>query len=126
VDAAGATIVVTELPTLNVLADQHAACIGEIQRRNGGGPLNHALRSGQPMVTLDLTRLGPPDLAALAAESGIVTSVVVPLVAGERRLGGVQLLGSVGRAVGVEHVELIRPLVEAITARVADFSPLRN
>jgi hypothetical protein len=72
------------------------------------------------MCTPDLTRVGPPDLAAAAAERDLVTSVVMPLAARDRCLGGLQLLGDPGRQVGIEHVELLRPLVAALSARLVD------
>ncbi len=121
VDAAGVALVVTAFDGIDVLAsDPQAGWLGEVQRRAGAGPLSYALRSGRPMATPDLTRVGPPDLAAAAAECGITTSVVIPLTAGEGGLGALQLLGDAGHPVGDAHVELLRPLVAALTARLVD------
>jgi GAF domain-containing protein len=118
-NAAGAALVLTG--SVDVCAsDPQAAWLAELQRRSGAGPLGYALRSGRPMCTPDLTRVGPPDLAAAAAERELVTSVVMPLVARDRCLGGLQLLGDAGRQVGIEHVELLRPLVAALSARLVD------
>jgi GAF domain-containing protein len=118
-NAAGAALVLTG--SVDVCAsDPQAAWLAELQRRSGAGPLGYALRSGRPMCTPDLTRVGPPDLAAAAAERELVTSVVMPLVARDRSLGGLQLLGDAGRHVGTEHVELLRPLVAALSARLVD------
>ena len=64
--AAGAAVVLTG--AVDVCAsDPQAAWLAELQRRSGAGPLGYALRSGRPMCTPDLTRVGPPDLAAAAA-----------------------------------------------------------
>jgi GAF domain-containing protein len=121
VEAAGAVIILAGEAEAGVLAsDAQASWLGEVQRRAGAGPWAHALRSGRTMVTPDLTRVGPPDLAAAAAEGGLVSSVVVPLVLPDRALGGLQLLGDAARPVGAEHVELIRPLVATLTARLID------
>lgn len=118
-NAAGAAVVLTG--SVDVCAsDPQASWLAELQRRSGAGPLGYALRSGRPMCTPDLTRVGPPDLAAAAAERELVTSVVMPLVARDRSLGGLQLLGDAGRQVGTEHVELLRPLVAALSARLVD------
>ncbi len=124
--AADAVIVVTDPEGRYVQASSsNAAWIGELQRRSDNGPVHNAVRSGRPMITEDLTRVGPPELAAAAAECGFVTSVVVPLVLGEKCVGGLQLLGDATRPVGAEHVETLRPLVEAITARLVDALALR-
>lgn len=123
--AAGAAVVLTG--SVDVCAsDPQAAWLAELQRRSGAGPLGYALRSGKPMCTPDLTRVGPPDLAAAAAERELVTSVVMPLATRDRCLGGLQLLGDGGRQVGTEHVELLRPLVAALSARLVDVLALEE
>jgi GAF domain-containing protein len=119
VHAAGAVIILNG--SVEVFAsDSQAAWLGEIQRRAGAGPLGRALRSRRPMVTPDLTRVDPPDLAAAAAERGLLTSVVMPLTVGDRGLGGLQLLGDLRRRVGIEHIALVRPLAAALSARLLD------
>jgi hypothetical protein len=121
VGVAGVAILVSGPPEVDVIAsDPRVAWLGEIQRRAAVGPLDYALRSGRPMVTPDLTRVGPPGLAAAAAESGLFTSLVLPLVVEGRRLGALQLLGDAARPVGIRHVEILQPLVAALTARFAD------
>jgi transcriptional regulator with GAF, ATPase, and Fis domain len=127
-DAAGAAGAVVVLSgSVDVVAsDAQAAWLGELQRRAGAGPLGHALRSGRPMVTPDLTRVGPPDLAAAAAERGYVTSVVLPLMLGDRLLGSLQLLGDARRRVGMEHITLVRPLAAALSARLLDASTIEE
>jgi hypothetical protein len=52
--------------------------------------------------------------------------VVVPLMAGEKRLGGLQLLGDVDHPVGPEQVRAVRPLVEALSARLVDVLALKE
>ena len=86
IGASGVLFVLVALPDVDVVAsDARAGWLGELQHRSGAGPMFYALRSGKPMITPDLTRVGPPEVAAAAAETGLVTSVVVPLVVGERR-----------------------------------------
>ena len=48
---------------------------------------------GRPMLTADLTRIGPPALAAAAAECGLVSSLALPIEYDGERLGALQLLG---------------------------------
>jgi hypothetical protein len=127
VGATGTVFVLVAVPDVDVVAsDPRAGWLGELQQRSGAGPMYHALRSGRPMVTPDLTRVGPPEVAAAAAETGLVASVVVPLMAGEKRLGGLQLLGDVDHLVGAEQVDAVRPLVEAVSARLVDVLALEE
>ena len=121
VGVAGAVFVLVAVPDVDIVAsDSRAGWLGELQQRSRAGPVYHALRSGKPMITPDLTRVGPPEVAAAAAETGLVHSVVVPLMAGEKRLGGLQLLGDDDHPVGAEQVDVVRPLVEAVSARLFD------
>jgi GAF domain-containing protein len=126
---AGAVMLVTEPsdaePTV-VASDGKAGWIGEAQRRSGSGPLPGVTRSGRPLRTPDLTRLGPPELATAAAESGLTSSLVVPLVAGGERYGGLQLLGSAWQPVEPAHAEAVRPLLAALVARLVDVRALRR
>jgi hypothetical protein len=127
VDAAGAVIIVMGLREPEVVAsDPQADWLAQLQCRSRAGPLHHALRSGQPMITPDLTRVGPPELAAAAAECRLFTSVVVPLLQEKLRLGAVQLFGDVERLVGPEQVQTLRPLTEALSARLVDMLALKE
>jgi GAF domain-containing protein len=121
VGAAGAVFVLVAVPDVDIVAsDSRAGWLGELQQRSRAGPVYHALRSGKPMITPDLTRVGPPEVAAAAAETGLVHSVVVPLMAGDERLGGLQLLGDDDHPVGAGQVDAVGPLVEAVSARLSD------
>ena len=61
VSAADAVVVVTDPDGRYVQASSsNAAWLGELQRRSDIGPVHNALRSGRPMITEDLTRVGPP------------------------------------------------------------------
>jgi transcriptional regulator with GAF, ATPase, and Fis domain len=124
---AGAVIMVTE-PSEDepvvVASDAKAGWIGEAQRR--GGPLAGVIRSGRPMLTPDLTRLGPPELAAAAAESGLTSSMAIPLTEGDERFGGLQLLGAARRPVEVAHADAVRPLIDVLIARLVDVRALRR
>ena len=86
----------------------------------GAGPLPAVTRSGRPLHTPDLTRVGPPELAAAAAESGLTSSFVVPLVAGGEPYGGLQLLGSARAPVEPAQAEAVRPLLAVLVARLVD------
>jgi GAF domain len=125
---AGAVILATEPsedePAL-VASGGKAGWIGEAQRRARGGPLMAVLRSGRPMRTLDLTRSGPPALAAAAGKSGLVSSLVVPLEAKGTVYGAVQLLGVARRPVEPTQVDLVRMLLDVVVARLVDVRALR-
>src|SRR5918999_3534893 len=113
-----------EDPTV-VASDARAGWIGEAQRRSGVGPLPGVIRTGRPLHTPDLTRLGPPELAAAAAQSGWTSSMVVPLQAGRARFGGLQLLGSAGRPVHSRDGEAVQVVVDVLVARLVDVRALR-
>jgi GAF domain-containing protein len=113
-------------PTLVVATDAQARWIGEAQRRAGSGPLPGVIRSGRPLLTPDLTRIGPPEVAAAAAESGLTSSLVVPLAAADERYGGLQLLGNARRPVEAAQADVVRPLLEVLVARLVDVRALRG
>jgi hypothetical protein len=124
----GAVILVTEPSeeeaTL-VASGGKAEWIGDAQRRARSGPLFSVLRSARPMRTLDLTRSGPPPLAAAAAKSGLVSSLVVPLEANGTVYGALQLLGAARRPVEPKQVDLVRMLLDVVVARLVDVRALR-
>jgi GAF domain-containing protein len=113
-------------PALVVATDAKARWIGEAQRRAGSGPLPGVIRSGRPLFTPDLTRIGPPEVAAAAAESGLTSSLVVPLAAADERYGGLQLLGNARRPVEAAQADVVRPLLEVLVARLVDVRALRG
>lgn len=126
---AGAVIMLAEppdaTPTAVSASDVRAQWIGDVQRRAGSGPLPNAIRSGRSMLTPDMTRLGPPEVAAAAAESGLTGSMVVLLALGAERFGALQLLGIPSRPVDATLADVVRPLVEVLVARLADVRALR-
>jgi hypothetical protein len=105
-------------------SDSSAVLIGEAQRGAPVGPVASALRSGRPMVTPDLSRVGPPALAAAAAASGLVCSGVLPLLALGRPVGAVQLLGARGWHVEPDHLDRLAPLAAVLAAQLADVAAL--
>ncbi|MEN3265776.1 GAF domain-containing protein [Pseudonocardia sp.] len=113
-------------PTLVVATDAQARWIGEAQRRAGSGPLPGVIRSGRALLTPDLTRIGPPELAAAAAQSGLTSSLVVPLAAADERFGGLQLLGNARRPVEAAQADVVRPLLDVLVARLVDVRALRG
>ncbi len=126
---AAAVIMVTEPSEENptvVASDAQAGWIGEAQRRTGAGPLPGVIRTGRPLLTPDLTRLGPPELAAAAAQSGWTSSLVLPLQAGPARFGGLQLLGGVRRPVHPRDGEAVQVVVDVLAARLVDVRALRT
>jgi hypothetical protein len=127
--AAGAVVLVTEPsdrePTL-VASDAEAGRIGEVQRHGGAGPLPAVTRSGRALRTPDLTRVGPPALAAAAAETGLTSSLVLPLIAGDERYGALQLLGTAPRPVDPSQADAVRALLAALVARLVDVRALRQ
>jgi hypothetical protein len=83
------------------------------------------IRTSRPLLTPDLTRLGPPELAAAAAQSGWTSSMVVPLQAGRARFGGLQLLGSASQPVHSRDGEALQVVVDVLVARLVDVRALR-
>jgi len=107
-------------------SDAWAAWIGEVQYREGMGPLLTALRTGRVLMIDDLTRIGPPTVAATAAEYGLVSSLALPIEADGVRAGALQLLGEVHRPVEAAHADVLRPLLEVLAARLLDVQDLRR
>jgi hypothetical protein len=124
----GAVIVLAEPPDPVSGAvfgsDEASARLGLLQHRAGSGPALGAARSGRAMVTPDLTRIGPPELAAAAADTGLVVSVAVPLALDGHAVGGLQLLGHPGVRMDSHLADELSPLVEALSARLADVREL--
>lgn len=127
---AGAVVVVTEPPdplSSGVFgSDAAARRLGERQHRADAGPLLDAARGGRVVVTADLTRTGPPEVAVVAAETGLTSSVAVPLLVEGRPAGGLQLLGTRHRPVAAGHVGAVRPLVDVLGARLSDGHAFRR
>jgi hypothetical protein len=101
-----------------------AVLIGAAQLGAPVGPVASALRSGRPMLTPDLLRVGPPALAAAAADCGLASSGVVPLSALDRPVGALQLLGGPGRAVDDGHLDRLAPLAPVLAAQLANVAAL--
>ena len=118
-DVAGAVFVVPATGWVRG-SDELSTLVGEAQHRDGTGPLPTALRTLRPMHVPDLTRVGPPALAAIAAEAGFTGSVAVVLRAGGRVVAGLQLLGRPGRPVDAALVDALEPVLALLGARTAD------
>jgi len=102
-------------------SDRDAHRLGELQVREATGPLLNSIRTGRLLVTPDLTRIGPPVVAAAADDSGLVSSVTLPLPADGPVIGGLQLLGGIGgQPATAQHAELARPVLEVLAAKMAD------
>lgn len=118
-DVAGVVIVVPAVGWVRG-SDDLATLVGEAQHRDGTGPLPTALRTSRTMTVPDLTRVGPPALAAIAAEAGYTGSVAVVLRARGRAVAGMQLLGRPGQPVEAGHVEALAPVLALVGARTSD------
>ena len=101
-----------------------ATLIGAAQQGAAVGPIAHALRTGRPMLTPDLLRVGPPVLAAAAADCGLVCSGVLPLVALNRPVGALQLLGARGWVIDSGHLDRIAPLASVLAAQLVNVATL--
>ncbi|MGE0839763.1 GAF domain-containing protein [Pseudonocardia sp.] len=126
VGVAGAVIVFTRAPdplSGPVFASDPAATrLGELQHRRAAGPVQEAIATGCVVLTADLTRSDSVEVAAVAAETGLASAVTVPLVLDGRTVAAVQLLGTGFRPVPGELAETVRPLMEALAARLSDAS----
>ncbi|GAY10455.1 GAF domain-containing protein [Pseudonocardia sp. N23] len=124
VGVAGAVIVFRRPPdplTGPVFASDPAATrLGELQHRRAAGPVQEAIVTGRVVVTADLTRSESVEVAAVAAETGLASAVTVPLTLDGRTTAALQLLGTGFRPVPAELAETVRPLVEALSARLSD------
>lgn len=101
-------------------SDDAAHHLGLLQHRAGRGPAAAAVRGDRPLVVPDLAVSGPPELAAAAADCGLVSSLVVPLPGPGRPAGGLQVLAGADTSLDERTASLLWPLVSAMAARLAD------
>lgn len=118
-DVAGVVVVVPDVPCI-VGSDATATQVGELQHRVAQGPLPMAVGTVAQILTPDLTLGGPPALAALAAEAGLVTSAAVALTVPGRTVGGLQVFGRYNSPVGGGHLDRLGPVLDVLSARIAD------
>jgi hypothetical protein len=123
VGVAGAAIVMADPPALTA-SDARAIWLAELQQNSEMGPLPGVLRTGRPMLTADLTRIGPPALAAAAAECGLVSSLALLIDHEGERVGALQLLGEARRPVEAADGDAMRPLLDVLAARLVDVRAL--
>ncbi|WP_132975484.1 GAF domain-containing protein [Pseudonocardia dioxanivorans] len=130
VGVAGAVVVLRQAPDPlagPVFASDAAAMrLGELQHSRSAGPAHEAIRTGRVVATADLTRADTVEVAAVAAETGLASAVTVPLLLDGRPAGALQLLGTGYRPVPAELAETVRPLVEVLSARLADARSFRT
>lgn len=105
-------------------SDTAADRMALIQQRAGNGPVPAAIRGDRTLATPDLTRGGPPELAAAAADCGLVGSLVVPVPIAGRTAGALQLLGRSDAVPTEQLASLLRPVVTMLAARLADVREL--
>ncbi len=121
-----AAVVLVLEPSVVVGSDAVAVLLGEAQKGAPIGPLSTAIRSGRPMLTPDLTRVGPPAMAAAASESGLTSSAAMALHVGGQVVGGLQVLGTRDRPVGEAHLLAVKPLVDVLAALLVDVRALHR
>lgn len=107
-------------------SDTAATRLGEWQRDADAGPGPAAERGDRVLFTPDLTRSGPPALAAAAADCGLVRSLTVPVPVAGRTAGVLQLFarGGPDERLSDTLAEALRPVVAALGARIADVREL--
>ncbi|MBP2369114.1 hypothetical protein [Pseudonocardia parietis] len=107
-------------------SDTAATRLGDLQRNADAGPGPSAERGERVLLTPDLTRSGPPELAAAAADFGLVRSLTVPVPVAGRTAGVLQLLarGRPGDELTDRLAVALQPLVTAMAARIADVREL--
>ena len=105
-------------------SDGGALLIGDAQLGAAVGPVANALRSQRPLLTPDLLLVGPPTLAAIASDCGLLSSAVAPLRALDRIVGAVQLLGSWKRPVDGDDLDRLAPLADVLAAQLVDVAAL--
>ncbi|MBN9789733.1 MULTISPECIES: hypothetical protein [unclassified Pseudonocardia] len=107
-------------------SDTAAVRLGELQRRADAGPGPAAERGDRTLTTPDLTRSGPPELAAAAADCGLVRSLSVPVPVAGRTAGALQLFarGGPDDPLGERLVVALAPVVTALAARLTDVREL--
>ena len=101
-------------------SDDAASRLGLIQQRAGRGPVPAAMRGDRARTVPDLTVSGPPELAAAAADCGLVRSLVVPLSVSGQPAGGLQMLAGADATLDERTAADLWPLVAALSARLAD------
>ncbi|ALE73946.1 hypothetical protein FRP1_14560 [Pseudonocardia sp. EC080625-04] len=103
-------------------SDTAATRLGELQRRADAGPGPAAERGDRVLLTPDLTRSGPPELAAAAADCGLVRSLAVPVPIAGRTGGVLQLFARGGPKdrLTEDLADALRAVVTALAARIAD------
>lgn len=105
-------------------SDTAADRLALVQQRAATGPVPAAIRGDRTLATPDLTRGGPPVLAAAAADCGLVRSLVVPVPIAGRTAGVLQLLGRSDAVLDEQLAALLRPVVTMLAARLADVREL--
>lgn len=118
-DVAGAVLVVPTTAWVGG-SDDVSTLVGEMQLRDGQGPLVTAMRTARPMLTPDLTRIGPPPLAALAADVGFSGSAALALLIDGRVVAGLQVIGRTGRPIEPRDIEALDEVADVLAARIAD------
>ncbi|MBW0091343.1 GAF domain-containing protein [Pseudonocardia sp. KRD-184] len=105
-------------------SDDVATLVGEVQHRDGHGPVSTAARTGRPVLTHDLTRIGPPALAAIAGEEGLAAAATTALAVDGRVVAVLQVLGHPGRPPAQSALDALGGVLEVVAARIVDLLEL--
>ncbi|MET9292457.1 GAF and ANTAR domain-containing protein [Streptomyces sp. NPDC003077] len=124
--SAGVSLLVDDRPRLADALDGAATALGEAQERLSVSPCADALRSVSPVVVVDLTRASGRWTAyeEVARGLGVVALASVPLRAGDRVLGTVDLYDTAARPWPSHDLTAVRLLNDMATAYLAHSASL--
>lgn len=126
VHGAGVSLVRAERLEYATASPEDIAALEEAQERHQSGPCVEAYRTGTPVLVTDLTTEGDrwPELAAVAAEHGILSIASFPLHLHDERLGALDLYDSRPHPWSEEEVECAVLLAAHATGYLANASRL--
>jgi GAF domain-containing protein len=108
-DFVGITMTVDGKPGTGVFTDPTAPEVDQTQYETGEGPCLEAFRSGEIMEIESTADDGPwPAFRAACLEHGLHSTLSLPLVVADDRVGALNLYASKARAFGDEDVEVAR------------------
>jgi transcriptional regulator with GAF, ATPase, and Fis domain len=91
VDGCGVTVLRDGAPLSIMPGESDFAALENFQYEHGAGPIWQAMREHRTVVVTAHDAQGWPAYARCAGEAGVVTSVVMPLAAGDEVLGALSL-----------------------------------
>jgi GAF domain-containing protein len=118
---AGITLMVEGSPRTGVFTNPEAPEIDEAQYRSGEGPCMYAFRDQEP-YRIDSTVEDPrwPEFSGRAAAHGILSTLSVPLAAGGRNLGALNLYAETANAFTESHERRARMFADQACIALAN------